>query len=915
MVIFKQLELKNFKSYKNTKINFNNGITIIVGENGAGKSTIFEAISFALFKKHASSKIDYLVRTSSEDERMSVTLHFDVNGEEFQVTRSKTKSSSSAELRKVHSPDHRQIITTGDSNVNKEIESLLGLDTDLFINAIYIRQGEIAELVNKKPAERKKLIGKLLKLDDLEKAWENTLPLINEYDKKAAELKGRIADENELTYNLNRKKEEQETIQKNIIYFNERIEELQTKHKETEEYKEKLEKAKQEYEENQTKLNAEEEIFENITIERRNLQNELDEIQRNKTEMKRLEKYAKKLQIYKEFKEISHKLETLDTERKHMIEKASKLDEINNTIKEEKPYADSYAKVETKINKLEDKKRQLETELNTYKQLEIERINYEQEIKNNNAEIQNFYNEIQEIVTPLTDEFKKDLPLKKIKDLILKLEGIVTQEIESREEEIKNKNNQIAVLKSKITDAKKSIKDLETIGDQCPVCQSPLTEDKKEELNNTSNQTITQAQEKIEEIKSIIERTNLETNAYKIKLKELNSINNRFYNYQMIHKKIKDNTLKINDLTAKLLLRKDKEEDFVKISRTLKAEEKNHEELKPHFEKYQITVGKLSDYGSESEIKEKLFSLENKKKHLQDQRQEYSSKDILLSENISNEELDEKIKDLASKSKRYDQLQGQVLAENNVKTRFDEKTNEMKMKNEAIKKIEETLKTIRFDERKYKQITDTYQRLTEDLNKVILKESQLKGQITELNKSINDYQEKIERNKEIKNDLINLNDYMEFLNTIRDAFSREGVQKDIREKSRPSIQANTKKFFEKFNFNYSDLLISEDFSVKIYGPEGESNLDMVSGGEKIAIAIALRLGITQSMGQGSIDAILLDEPTIHLDSYRRQELVDIIRSMNLIPQMIIVTHDSELESAADNVINIVKENGISKVKT
>ena len=914
MVIFKQLELKNFKSYKNTKLNFNNGITIIVGENGAGKSTIFEAISFALFKKHTSSKLDYLVRTSTEEDRMSVTLNFDVNGEEFQVTRSKTKSTSSAELKKVHSPDHRQIIATGDSNVNTEIKSLIGLDGDLFLNAIYVRQGEIADLVDKKPADRKKLIGKLLKLDDLETAWNNTLPLINEYDKKASELKGRIADENELTYNLNRKKEEQEFIQKNLTYYTERIEELQNKYQETEKYKEKLEKAKQEYEENQTKLKAEEEIFENIKSERRNLQNELDEIRRNKTEMKRLEKYAKKLPLYQDFKETSHQLETLETERKHLIEKASKLDEINKTIKEEKPYAESYTKVETKIKKLEKDKREIETELNTYKQLEIERINYEQEIKNNNAELQNFYNEIQETVTPITDKFKKDLPLQKIKELILKLEGNITQEIEIREEEIKNKNNQIAVLKSKIKDAKKSIKELKTIGDQCPVCQSPLSGDKKEELNNISEQTITQAQEKIETIQNIIQRTETETKAYKFKLKELNSINNRFYNYQMIHKKIKDNTLKINDLTAKLLLRKDKEEEFVKISRTLEAEEKNHKELKPHFEKYQITVGKLSDYGSEAEIKEKLFSFENKKKHLQDKRQEYSRKDILLSENINNEELDEKIKDLSIKSKRYDQLQGQVLAENNIKTRFDEKTNELKMKNGLIKKIEETLKTIRFDERKYQQITSTYQRLTEEINQTILKKSQLTGQITELNKSIKDYQEKIETTKQIKKDLNNIKEYIEFLSTIRDAFSREGVQKDIRERSRPSIQANTKKFFEKFNFNYSDLLISEDFSVKIYGPEGESNLDMVSGGEKIAIAIALRLGITQSMGQGSIDAILLDEPTIHLDSYRRQELVDIIRSMNLIPQMIIVTHDSELESAADNVINIVKENGISKVK-
>ena len=89
---------------------------------------------------------------------------------------------------------------------------------------------------------------------------------------------------------------------------------------------------------------------------------------------------------------------------------------------------------------------------------------------------------------------------------------------------------------------------------------------------------------------------------------------------------------------------------------------------------------------------------------------------------------------------------------------------------------------------------------------------------------------------------------------------------------------------------------------------------MVSGGEKIAIALALRLGITQAMSQGNIETILLDEPTIHLDSYRRQELINVLRSMSVIPQMLIVTHDQELETAADTLILVEKEDGISQVK-
>ena len=89
---------------------------------------------------------------------------------------------------------------------------------------------------------------------------------------------------------------------------------------------------------------------------------------------------------------------------------------------------------------------------------------------------------------------------------------------------------------------------------------------------------------------------------------------------------------------------------------------------------------------------------------------------------------------------------------------------------------------------------------------------------------------------------------------------------------------------------------------------------MVSGGEKIAIALALRLGITQAMSKGNIETILLDEPTIHLDTVRKQNLINVLRSMSVIPQMLIVTHDDELENAADTLIRVEKEDGISTVK-
>ena len=87
MMIFTRLELKNFKSHADTTLDFNPGISLIVGENGAGKSSIFEAISFALFKSYTTKSINDLVRSNKntgDKIQMVVKLSFVSNGTEYE---------------------------------------------------------------------------------------------------------------------------------------------------------------------------------------------------------------------------------------------------------------------------------------------------------------------------------------------------------------------------------------------------------------------------------------------------------------------------------------------------------------------------------------------------------------------------------------------------------------------------------------------------------------------------------------------------------------------------------------------------------------------------------------------------------------------------------------------------------------
>ena len=120
-MIFTKLELENFKSHKKTSIDFNSGISLIIGENGAGKSTIFEAISFALYKKYTGDKIDDLVRTNKDIENvpMTVRLSFISGGNEYRVTRGRRSRKSIARLeRQSRSSFDFTPIVEGDSQVN-----------------------------------------------------------------------------------------------------------------------------------------------------------------------------------------------------------------------------------------------------------------------------------------------------------------------------------------------------------------------------------------------------------------------------------------------------------------------------------------------------------------------------------------------------------------------------------------------------------------------------------------------------------------------------------------------------------------------------------------------------------------------------------------------------------------------------
>jgi len=112
--------------------------------------------------------------------------------------------------------------------------------------------------------------------------------------------------------------------------------------------------------------------------------------------------------------------------------------------------------------------------------------------------------------------------------------------------------------------------------------------------------------------------------------------------------------------------------------------------------------------------------------------------------------------------------------------------------------------------------------------------------------------------------------------------------------------------------------IDEDFTPIVEQDGYEQDIYYLSGGEKTSLALAYRLAlnsIVQKVSTGiKSNLLILDEPT---DGFSKEQLFKIREVLNEIkcPQVIIVSHERELESFADQVLRVEKREGVSEIKT
>jgi len=148
----------------------------------------------------------------------------------------------------------------------------------------------------------------------------------------------------------------------------------------------------------------------------------------------------------------------------------------------------------------------------------------------------------------------------------------------------------------------------------------------------------------------------------------------------------------------------------------------------------------------------------------------------------------------------------------------------------------------------------------------------------------------------------------------KNVLGKDGVlAKKLSEAARRAIDVNANTILRSLGLDLR-IRIDDEFNIKVLSSLGEIPVDSISGGELTAVALSIRLALAYSLLGRIPGFMILDEPTAHLDSDRRRGLFEVIKKVSkTVPQIIVVTHDQEVQDVADKVMFVIKEGTTSKV--
>ncbi len=399
-MIIRSLKLQNYRKYKEAFIEFPDGLFGIVGNNGAGKTTIIEAITWCIYGAVASKTGQELIKREQADSNSDcrVELEFLLGSDSYRAIR---------ELRGVRQSAYAAVYVNNSSHpevegihpVTRFLSNRIGMDYISFSTSIFAKQKELDALSDLKPAERKKIVLRLLRIDRIDVAINKMKQDKKESDARIEAIRGTLLNIDKLNSTLDELKKQKVSDADALNSEGAAVKEAKRVLEEIKKVKDTLEVKHSRYQNlmNQMKvqnasktlnaknLNSREEELKGLE----DAKGELSEIKpklkpfpsikRNKEKLDGLrEKYLARQGLRKQLSEIEERISGLKDERKDIVLKIRKAKKLDSQLKKVEKAMGKYQKQSSDLDKqIAGKKASIQE----YKKQRVELSSQSEEIK------------------------------------------------------------------------------------------------------------------------------------------------------------------------------------------------------------------------------------------------------------------------------------------------------------------------------------------------------------------------------------------------------------------------------------------------------------------------------------------------------------------------------------------------------
>ena len=880
-MIVEEVTLKDFLSHRNTSVKFPLGVIALIGPNGAGKTSILDAISFALLKENSRGRgLEELIRRRSKS--CEVRVRFKVGNRSYLLVRTLCKVGRNVRGDALLYRDGK-LIARGDREVSRELSNVIPVDRSLFLNAVYVRQGEIDRLLTVQPHERKKVIGKLLKLDDLEGAWNNMRELIYDYREKLAKLEGIVKSKEDYERKAREALAELREVEGELTELLKELKASKDKLTEVERELGELEAKGLEYVKIRSELNNLSKLRELLLEEVRKLAKELKEIVRAERELNYLKDSISLLPLYEEYYETLRELGKLEDVIKVLEGRWRELGELKELAESKRGGYERYLRLEGELRGLKRKLEELKEVPGIYRRLLSDRERVERELRK------------------LEDELKvklKEYGLTSPEEV-----GDLSFKVRELEELLYSLRERKGSLLTKLSELEDRLSKLMS-SDSCPLCGARLSYFKREELTHRTSSEVSSLRSRVEALNKEIARVGGELEEFKgmeVKLREIVS------KYEAKMKSLKS---KLGELEEEIGKVKPLYEEYLTLEKRM-AEV--NETLEGLFEDYKDYLAAVKGLKGSGELLRELERYRSKARELK-----VRLKSLEGEVKLKPSEIGEELKKLREAKSKFDRLSGLTSRKEELLKELLEDRNKLRELRSKEEELTRRLKELNYDEVKHSSLKEEREELSTKLRGLEERRAELEAGAKSLKEKLLEYESALREVERAEKEYWKLRSFVDFLVKLRELYGKDGIQRKIRNLAKPLIERNVRELIKLFDLDYFDVKVDDDYNLTLIGPLGEHTVNMISGGERVALALALRLALAKVVAGSEMEFMLLDEPTVHLDEERRRDLVKVLRKVfsekGIIPQLIIVTHDRELEDAADVIYRVEKGSDGSIIK-